>query len=1679
MCFAFLFDPAAIDQVAKAPQDLERCGLDARSPFDDDAPLVDWSQEQLDQYRRSVAEAGIDVSPEIKNYLSPYLIPLLAETMPPDDVQHLLDKGYATVVRLRLDGGSMLADKEAVQSVKKQLEDLHDARSVIFLEHVKELCIEIEGESCSLRRTVDSDVQLSAYPHIRQRRLKVQNTEKSLIDPSNRYFHVWTRIVGGSGDPKGTELISAAVKHLPNRWPEVRKASVGIAVEDTCSSVEGVFVIFLPTAKTTGTGAYVNAPFYGSLDRRQIDFEEKYNKLILDSVLDLCIETVSELIAGQPEPWRARAVLDIVASVAPVAGEDWNLVSKLCDHARKRGIPLDNQALILCDSGWCPAGKARLMPNVSDDDPLGIDLWRKHARFSVVSLELDHRKISVGKLIESLCGSGKPTDEEWVETIERLAQEVREGQQNINWNAFLGSLLAVLPDNLRNKPRWQKDSLAEARFLPTTDGRLISASESTKLLFRPVQGVDDVAECVEEVPAVLRDRLAFLHADVQTHEGKSGRNTEVQEFLEGRFVKGFSRQDLLQHVVIPALPSLPVSHESSEAVHCAQILAWVFNLIGKESPQPFQRHLRQLLVCCHGGWLPVSSAIFGPGWPVKHGENISTLADALPNEASQRLKMTMLLPPDDKLWLIDNVKDWVEFFTHIGVVDGLRLQEHGVMFSMDEYGSDLPQMPPTDTPKEAWADWYEAVDSEVHSSYVGRHQYRLSGLQLLPELHHLSELNRLGRRALSDLLLSAFDCWDAGWREVIVTKTHGQSWSKSINSPLKHWLRNGAWLCDRDGDAQPLSLRWLVPESFLRGQPERYAHLDPLSSELARRLDRNQALLGHLVMLGLNVYPTEDERTGPSLLNALGTALASGRVPSGRFNVLLGQVREAWHHFGPDKGFPSLFLVRTGRQRSFEARKPNQLNGVYLPDNRNRLVALQDQGKSILEMEVRDARRLADLLVEETGVYKASRLEEQYMVDGSRWNGQAAEAVPLDASEYRWLPLVLLSVTAYGGTNPAGATTNAWRDAVEKLKRTHVLKCGSIVVKLVHDNTVVGQNEPQSQSLPGDVLAVRQDAASYKDLAAAAQAIVGRQDLLKDLRLVLGSLPVGEAVTPDHIEVALESAEIDAPAFADIRQRWDGNMSAIADRVRPVLKLLGVPENGFGAAATDINNLTEWLSANLCGWQTSDLLSEARRSHNDHAMGKAAWRTLGELAQLPAWNAALEALGNGYEAVENASVEEQTRSHLEEVTLLLRGLARHVARKANNVSLFRHIEEVNQGFRGDRAWSKQWWEVPFTAVLNGLTDRYKIIPELMPYIQLIKYSATAESLGRKLEESGIEVDSDPYEIADKNLRSLGQVLSKLGDIYRAWVEFSEASGRDTGLPQPPSEYDGTEYWEIWSDSELLAVAFKLLDDQEFTDACTGCSNLNAVRPRLNLMPQDIETWREERRLQQREAQRQHRTHNVAGEPFEVGEANYRDLFDRINKLDVPNGPRASTDELAVLDSITMRERGGDTTIVAPEEIVLPSRPSGDLIELVGVVGEIWAYHYLRSEFGTEVVTRMCWVSEIRREVLPPLEGEPSSISDGHGYDFKFTHQQKIWYVEVKATAGEDSQFDLGVSEIRAATQFARVQEDCWRILRVRKALEKQPVFDWLPNPFEDEFKDRFWLHRGGMRVSYSRRPNGH
>ena len=1673
--YVFRFDASIGEEVAAVIGVLNDEGLAARSPFDASVPLVDWKEDQLARYCKRLADERVEGPDEARQFLSPYDIPLPIKGRSAE-VDELLRCGHVTVIRLPLDGGRGGSVLEAVSSVKEQLEGLLDLSTTLFLPRIKALVVDIDGERSMVTRTVDSDESVCGSGSARRQTVEISRAGPDREEDSTGRFRVWTRVLGGAADPEWAARIRTAVQHLPNQWPNVDRAEIGVAVREGPEPDDGRFVIFLPTAMATGTGAHVNAPFFGSLDRRRFELRNDYNALLLGGVVDLYLDAVDDLLSGEAEEARGRALVDILGAWAGMGDTGRDVLELVRERAEALGKTLEERTLVLCDNEWAIAAEARAMPRVPDGVAIGRADWRRAAAFSVVSSSLDGRESGVKALVERLEGSLSATDSEWSCTVEGLAELVQSGEVDSTWDGFLTSLLAVLPARLRAEARpGTVDALAASRFLPDQDGRLISLSDDVRLFFQPKRGFDDAAELVDTVPASLKDRVAFLHADIRTHaEGSLRRRTQAHKFLNDRFAVGFVREEIVRDVVLEAVPPLPAAFGSAEADLCSELLGWTTRLLPEEPSEALLSLLSGLPLACHGGWHRADEAVFGLGWAGSSGEALWELTEELGAAAGQRLRRTALLRPGDPRWGLD-VGRRGDLFARIGVAEGLRLSlANPVNFWMQISDHHLPKKAPDCVDQEAWDRWRTAAAEEARPRHQGWFEYSLEGVYWLPQLDGADGLTRRGRQALSRLVVDSIGCWPAGWECATIRKVRGERRSWSISSPLSHWLSTHAWLADGSGTERALSDRWHVPTSLLQGHQDRFRHLRPLTLTLSRRLEDDPGLAGTLKGLGLNFYPTESERIGPALLNALAAAWRTQPELVARFNVFLGQVRHAWQYFDGDAQLPDEFLLWTERRR-FDVVEGGGLADAYLPDDAEKGRSVRGSGKGILEMPLRAANRLGASLVEATGIRRASALAERVLIDAIEWTGESGMVRRLEDSRYRWLPLPLLAVAAYGGPNPTGAATQGWTSSVRRLRGAAVIECESIVVELVAGEESIATNERAAWWLPGDVLAVvRETGVQYEKMAPALEAMLDRQDLLKDLRLVLGAVGDWEVPSDEAIERALGRAEIDAQAFADVRSHWAGSAGLLADRARPVAELLGCDMEAFELAALDADRLTGWLGDNCPQWDSQKLISAARRSRDDRAMGLEAWRVLGDFAQLPAWNAALERLGEEYEAVANKEADEQTAAHLEAARPLLQALARHVASESGEPDLFVRIEATFRDLKAPDSWRTRWWEVPFFAVLDALYGHCQdavaaVGPDAMPRADSL------DELRDAMVARGVEIDVDPYELARINKEEFAKALLEMHDLHRAWLELRVPNSQVPKRPRT-TELGAQTYLRRYSEVELWHRALEVLGDRRFIAACGKFENTGDVRVRLGLDEAAVEKKRRERAKQEEEAAYKPKKMVIAGKIFEIETIDYAQLLrGQLGGLEEPSGPRAKDDEFTPLG--TPGNHGAAGGGGGKKGKTSHWRPSAEEAGVIGVVGEIHAYRYLRKEFGGRAVQARAWVSETRLKVLPPVGGEPEGTSDGHGFDFRFSHDGVGWRVEVKATQGDDFSFKLEMSEIQAATEIARRASDKlrWRILRVRNVLSKKPEFDWLPNPFEDGFRNRYRLQQGGMMVSYAPR----
>ena len=137
--------------------------------------------------------------------------------------------------------------------------------------------------------------------------------------------------------------------------------------------------------------------------------------------------------------------------------------------------------------------------------------------------------------------------------------------------------------------------------------------------------------------------------------------------------------------------------------------------------------------------------------------------------------------------------------------------------------------------------------------------------------------------------------------------------------------------------------------------------------------------------------------------------------------------------------------------------------------------------------------------------------------------------------------------------------------------------------------------------------------------------------------------------------------------------------------------------------------------------------------------------------------------------------------------------------------------------------------------------------------------------------------------------------------------------------------------------------------------------------------------------------------------------------------------------------------------------------------LVGLAGEIHAYRVLRKKYGSTIVNPSSWISENSTFKFPG-----NSVSDNYGCDFKIKHNKKTYFIEVKASQGDEEVFELGLSERRRAVEVANRRKEKFIIFHITDALSDSPKFRFLPNPYDKKYSKLYRIFNAGLKIQYQK-----
>jgi len=1678
--FNFRFTPEIIPLIEKPIEELYDGNDRPNVDIGENTPLVDWGGGKLRSFRDRCKSLSFEGVISELRYLSPYLLP---EPLNDKDktfyVKQYEEKGFSSVVRLPFKA-------QEAKSIAIEKADKLDEHTILFLDKARSIWIETPSKKRFITRKTNLIPNLGGAEQI-----DIDVITDGDDDSNSKKYWLWKWTIGGDEDPEVAEEIRDAVSTLPGKWPSVRKAGMAFAVLQGEKSEKGYISIFLPTLQASGAECHLNAPFYGGMSRTEVDFDQPYNKLLLEKLALKAVDIISNRLVGKGLD-EARAILDLLvaADARDSNGNRWfHLVKNTFEEL---GIDIKKEPLLFTSNDWKSVKKARIPLELDDPRIFTKALFYENATFDVINKGLTSRLTQIKNLFEFLEIDAYPQDDWVAATVELVAEQIAR-ENNADWNDFWHDVMSMFSG--------KSDLLRGRRVLLGTDGELHASDHGMSVFFRPRSSGDDEevlpSHTIDQIPSELRSRVAFLHEDIIVQvprEGGGIKNLPLHSYLSSSLVQRFGVETILRNVLIAATPALPASLNGEVDRLCRAIISWglrlMMGLVDKEKGEKTLKYLGKLPGPCQGGWFPLNECHFGPGWSGTTGRRLKTYLDAVRTPEAKETAKKILLPPADEHWGI-GVEGSSDLLEKAGVFDGIRLMKiRREDWSSDGWatgtgGINLPEKPPPNFDQSLWEKYIVEVNENVKPKFESWFQYAIGDLLVIPGMDQCPSLNNDAREDFMWLLLKSISKWEGNWENVWISKQGGSSDTKVYKSPLKYWLKETPWLIDSDNPSSCFRPRdrWFIPPSTILGRGHHFKHLNPLQTEISHILEKDLELSEEFEGLGMPRYQPETKTNSTRLLDDLALALEDPEAISNR-DTFFGQVRSAWSLFEPDSRntFPSRLIVKRGSE--LKSLVPSSETPVFLPDDTSSFhVGLESYVKNVLAIETKDAKRLGEALKEAFGkhVRYISDLSVQLLVNGAPWV-ETSVGDFLCETDFKWIVPVLLSCHAHAGNQPRGPHTRAFSNVMDTIRKSHIYWVDSLEVGILEE----GECAPVSKidgiwlSKPSMLIGTEVARENLSLLSEAFSSMMDRTDVEVPLKLVLTKFDGLEEPARESLVGALSDLKIGPEHISEIEQLWLGDLAWTIRLLRPLILATNPTAdlNEINSVKSE-DSLKEVLEQyDLPMIEQNQILQIVRESNGFYNLGYSLYENIGEIFQLDQWNMALERAGETRLRNENAS--EQFQNHMDSAQVPLRSIVRKTVRDNQKRDTYTELIDQIERVSVSDNYQYQYWDVPFSqtmVLLKPFLQSWGISYEIINSITDVQ---DISELVKRLDALGFEPTLDPLEIYAKNRANC---LSNLESIQKAGIiwclrnnmpyDYWDCNISDF-MEFVDEALDQEGYLDYWEEDKVFDASKNLPHKNKmnfFWETLNTSESIADLLNNLNIKNSDLAHAEEELEKVRVRDEKKKNAIKVCGTEFDGREDNLSHLFGHIeNSIDADTLPDIDIMDLAKLNEIKDKRKRKSV----PQKQKRRSKPKGRISQgmknLVGLAGEIHAYRVLRKKYGAAVVNPSSWVSENSTYVFPG-----NSVSDDYGCDFKFQYGKKIFYIEVKATQGDEEVFDLGLSEIKKAVEVSNRRKGKYIICHITNALSEEPIFQFLPNPYDRKYSKSYRIFNAGLRIQYQKR----
>ena len=1574
-----------------------------------------------------------------------YLVPLLLAEQP-DEVASYARRGYASVIVLPL------RTTESIELARQQVQALADldAPLLLFLDRIADFRIDVKSPDGSVqqRRLTRRQKRLGSVPGIADCRL-----HEVRVGEDRRFLVVRRKVEKA----RLLDAVKRSVRRAPQieRWLEWKgQPTVSVAIGLSPGALAaGRFFNFLPMgdAAVAPLLGHLDAPFFADIDRRDADFDLPLNRTLMTAAAEACAHAALHLAGQAVVKIPQRSVFDLVAWTGK--------------HAGKLDAALDGMGSSLAEASivpvvavdgvrWASLTETRLWPEGAFS-LMKAPAVAKRTGARLVSPEIDGERLQrleamADRRYLDLAPSG-PRLADWSERFARSLADRQAAPRT--WSRFYDDLNRVF-----EAADEELEALAGKAILVDRSGKLRPAGghggapgaklfvrdESTRRRRRAKGGVP-------LPPAKLTRRYLFVEEKI------AFKPDTLNAFVAADLVRRYDPVEALAGLGT-ALGKRPNDNRRREA------LAWAFS-VSRSAGTGIQEALRsaRLQVPASSGWKPATQTAFSSSWTPVGRMLENFLVEAADTSPDCRRARDALLadfadwPPAPG----GTKRQWVEFLTLLGVVDGLQPVAAAVQEDAEGWNwNGLVRN--GDSKRGLDGDWCREASRFAFGHPYTTYRRRGEAWRLPGQVEH-ADLSEIGKELFHELAFRHLEACGAQYLTFVVGRFERAPRfrdRKILPTPLATFLRSRAWIAvSTDEESRFRKARECWAARAKRDRPPRFMER---ISDTVLELVQGSEELADLVFgdaLGLRDWHSRD--TAAERLQALAVVVPSLRAHER--TEFRKEYRRAWLDVsGADTPLPRELELAVIRDSGLEtlAGDPETPPSVIVTQNAQESTAriLSSAGHALLDVGEASTGGVVERLAA-TGAFTPRGIDGngvRLLVDGEPFVPRSSDPL-LSSLQLGWLPeVVLLGHEILAERLERGVQ----RATVERRVRAiRVRRCRSIT--LVVDGNEVSPREAMNwygfehAELP--TLILSEDVplswlTLSRDLSRTVERLLDtRFRFLEPLLLRLFQSQVGDSLHPPGDEALAAALRCDAATLQEHRAALRTDLGHVLHLLRPVVAYFGDVElarrlERDAERDREQLDLPAWLGSwfPLSEPAPADLIAACERASNRAALRR-------ELAlDYERFNRVLLALGEA-----PLSNEDDLRSMYDAYLgrmgpgILERLRRRHVSDFREGRDLAVYVARKSLAFLE----FDPKWILTRESLNNEIVEAH--VARLLD-----------EILGRDEE---IDLPSSRG-LLDKNRKSVREFAARAIPVVGAWCRRNGIA-----VPDPWRSEDRQAVTRHLENSGLLD--FDPVEEQRIPALCrrAGCwpeGMAQTLETRaLGLDPATVEA---EAKRRQRERERkiiEERSIDFAGKRLDPGDPSFAEAFQQLAEQSIAADEgwfeRSRRPRLAEFDETGGGGRppgGGPGGGMGRRR----QQPPEDQRQAMGVASEWLVYQYLRRRYG-ETVDETCWVSRNRARFFGGDEGDDSA-----GYDFCVKTPQAEWLYEVKSSLADAREFELTPNEMRVAASVPARGRRRYRILYVPFVFspDRWMVLE-LPNPMGAGSRNRFkQVGRGSVRFQF-------